>query len=180
MLLADVRDGFAKSHLGPDDDRRLTTKQLLDWLHALEERPWSAWGKAKKPITDMQLARLLRPYGVRSTTVWLGEGVAAKGYHLRSFEDAFSRYLPSIPPEGANFIRKAVRTAGKQGESEDSAAVMDSTPNGSENAGNPSNSGGSDGLTGENEGKGRHGSIWTEIELDDASSPFVNDGGEDQ
>jgi hypothetical protein len=105
VLLADIRDIFAR--LPPRDDApheagagrptdgpRLLTKQLLEELIGLEERPWGVWGKSRKPLTDTGLAALLRPYGIRSATV-RGEGSdRGKGYFLRPFEDAFSRYLP--------------------------------------------------------------------------------------
>jgi hypothetical protein len=110
MLLSDVRDVFARlfpeegpTHKAertgrPDDGPRLLTKRLLDELHGLEERPWNAWGKLKKPMTDTDLASLLRPYRIRSSTVRgedaIGNPERGKGYYLRSFRDAFSRYLP--------------------------------------------------------------------------------------
>jgi hypothetical protein len=111
MLLADVREIFERlcpeEHLAhtaeragrPDDGPRLLTKRLLDELHRLEERPWSAFGKAKKPLTDIGLAGLLHDYQIRSTTVRsedaMGNPDRGRGYYLRSFDDAFARYLPS-------------------------------------------------------------------------------------
>jgi putative DNA primase/helicase len=110
MLLSDIRDIFARlspedgpvnkaERTGrPDDGPRLLTKRLLDELHSLEERPWNAWGRLKKPMTDTDLASLLRPYRIRSDTVRgedaIGNPERGKGYYLRSFKDAFSRYLP--------------------------------------------------------------------------------------
>ena len=148
VLLADIRDIFAR--LPPRDDAahgtgtgrpsdgpRLLTRQLLDELIGLEERPWGAWGKAQKPLTDTGLAGLLRPYRIRSATV-RGEGSdRGKGYSLRSFEDAFSRYLP-IPGVST---RDIVTNPGNTGESEDFADVTNSVCHGSENAENASNSG---------------------------------------
>jgi hypothetical protein len=105
-LLTDIRDIFAR--LGPKeaadqidegpgrprDGPRLLTREIIDELVRLEERPWGAWGKAQKPLTDVGLSKLLRPYGIRSGTVRGDNDVTGKGYYLRSFEDAFSRYLP--------------------------------------------------------------------------------------
>ena len=49
-------------------------------------------------MTDTDLASLLRPYRIRSDTVRgedaMGNPERGKGYYLRSFKDAFSRYLP--------------------------------------------------------------------------------------
>jgi hypothetical protein len=112
LLLGDIRDVFARmfpeghpAHREgagrPDDGPRLLTKHLLAELHKLEERPWNTFGRAKKPMTDMGLASLLRSYRIHSKTV-RGEDEAGnpergKGYYLRSFVDAFTRYLP-FPP----------------------------------------------------------------------------------
>ena len=153
VLLADIRDIFARlfpeGHPAhnqegqggrPDDGPRLLTKQLLDELHGLEERPWVAWGKSRKPLTDTGLASLLRPYGVHSSTVrepLASPNVRGKGYFLRSFKDVFSRYLPS---SGLS-TRANVPNPANAGENE----VFEDVPNrvwyGSENAGNASNSG---------------------------------------
>jgi hypothetical protein len=158
VLLADIRDLFAKSsqeYLGhetgtagrPDDGPRLTTNQLLEGLIALEERPWAAWGRSKKPITGMGLAALLRPYGVRSGTIRTSNNPrlagTAKGYYLKAFEDAFSRYLPGF----ADPSRHTVTSVGKQGESTVFVDGTKSDCDGSENAGNPSNSRPCDGVT---------------------------------
>jgi putative DNA primase/helicase len=128
VLLADIHDIFARAYppedaahkagqVGrPDDGPRLLTRRLLDELIRLEERPWGAWGKARKPMTDMGLASVLRPYGVRSSTVRSEDAVGnverGKGYFLRSFEDAFSRYLAISGLSG----RAIVPNAGNAGE----------------------------------------------------------------
>lgn len=126
VLLADIYAIFARlyppGHAAPksgrvgrpDDGPRLATKQLLDELMGLEERPWSAWGKSRKPLTDTGLASLLRPYGVRSGTVRLDDGSTPKGYYRNSFNDVFSRYLPY---PGVSTLRPATN-AGNAGETE--------------------------------------------------------------
>jgi putative DNA primase/helicase len=74
----------------------LTTKTLITALCADEERPWATnnWGK---PITDRQLAKLLKPFSIISETVQTSEtGEAqAKGYRRAHFDDACDRYLIS-------------------------------------------------------------------------------------
>src|SRR5262249_8851251 len=69
-------------------------KTLVAALCAAEERPWATWNKGK-PISDRQVARLLKPFAIISETVQTSEtGVAkAKGYRRAHFEDAFGRYL---------------------------------------------------------------------------------------
>ena len=128
LLLADIRDIFAKEPEPdpldmlepdkggrPDDGPRMSSKRLLQALVDLEERPWSAWGRAKKPLTGKALSDLLKPYKVRSTDVRIDESTHAKGYYLRTFDDVFTRYLPH-----SAFSSVQGRTnPGKQGESED-------------------------------------------------------------
>jgi hypothetical protein len=153
VMLMDIRDIFARlfpedgpAHRAertgrPNDGPRLLTKRLLDELHRLEERQWSAWGKAKKPMTDTALASLLRTYRIRSNTVRgediMGNPERGKGYYLRSFKDAFSRYLPPYGP--------STRDNETNPENVEGAEVFKDVTNtechGSQDGGNASNSG---------------------------------------
>jgi hypothetical protein len=142
-LLSDIRDIFASEDHADHDDKygpRLATKHLLGELHRLEERSWSVWGKARKPITDVALAALLRGYGIRSGSVRLEDGSTPKGYYLRSFQEAFARYLSPTSLYPPALVRHAATTPRKPGESEDFAAATSEFFGGSENARNPSNS----------------------------------------
>jgi Protein of unknown function (DUF3631) len=40
----------------------MTSADLVAALVADPERPWATWGKNDKPLTQNQLARLLRPF----------------------------------------------------------------------------------------------------------------------
>ena len=51
-----------------------------------------------KPITTNQLARALRPFGIWSNNMRMADAKVRKGYALKDFADAFSRYTPPIPP----------------------------------------------------------------------------------
>src|SRR6516164_1201846 len=62
-LLADVKKAFAACGLA-----ELPTKALIAALCADPERPWAAYAK-REQITDRQLAKLLRPFGIVSVTV---------------------------------------------------------------------------------------------------------------
>jgi Protein of unknown function (DUF3631) len=89
-LLADIKAAF-------DSAGRtvFTTKTLLaDHLCADAERPWATWNKGK-PITDRQLAKLLRAFTIISENVQTSETgePQAKGYRRVHFDDAFERYL---------------------------------------------------------------------------------------
>jgi hypothetical protein len=125
LLLSDIRDIFIHAFPPdreaeregpgrPDDGPKLATKDLLEKLHGREERPWGAWGRARKPMTDKALGDRLRPYGVRSRTIRVGTSTP-KGYYLRAFQDAFARYLP------ASLLSKrhTATNAANQGETED-------------------------------------------------------------
>jgi hypothetical protein len=64
-------------------------------LSEVKERPWAEMRKGK-PLTEMALAGLLRPYGIRSRTIWMGEE-SAKGYLTEDFTEAVRRYaLPLV------------------------------------------------------------------------------------
>jgi putative DNA primase/helicase len=86
-LLGDIRKAFDASQ-APE----LSTKALIAALCLDEERPWSAYSKGV-PITDRQLAKLLRPFRITSTTVYPPGAPHAKGYRRADFEDIWGRYL---------------------------------------------------------------------------------------
>ncbi len=62
----------------------------------MEGRPWPEYGRGRKPITTNQIAKLLRPLGIRPGTVRYGVETP-KGYKLETFENVFARYLSRIP-----------------------------------------------------------------------------------
>jgi hypothetical protein len=90
QLLEDLRMLFG----GRD---RITTSGLVAELERMEERPWPEFRRGK-PITPRQVASLLRPFGIRPTTIRLTDGAVSKGYLSESCIEAFSRYLPPSPP----------------------------------------------------------------------------------
>jgi putative DNA primase/helicase len=89
MLLADLREMFDAEPSGV-----LFTREIIAALHKREDRPWSEWGKAGKPIAGRQVAGLLKPLGVK-TNQTVRRGIDHdKGYRVEWLEDAFARYLP--------------------------------------------------------------------------------------
>ena len=89
-LLADLRSVFGEAEA-------MATKSILVDLHALPEAPWG--DLRGKPLSERDLARRLKEYGVRSKTVRIGE-ITAKGYAKVDLYDAWSRYLPApLPPQ---------------------------------------------------------------------------------
>jgi Protein of unknown function (DUF3631) len=87
-LLFDIRGAFAAA--GVD---RLRSEALVDYLVSLEDRPWPEWGKTRKPISKVQVARLLQPLHISPGSIRLPDGTTRKGYYRRAFKDAFARYL---------------------------------------------------------------------------------------
>ncbi|MCL2469539.1 MAG: DUF3631 domain-containing protein [Alphaproteobacteria bacterium] len=88
-LLGDARDIFDR--LGVD---RIFTPDFISALFEVEESSWAdyKWGK---PITSEQVARLLRPYKIKSHNVRIGYR-QGKGYERKDFEEAWARYLDPV------------------------------------------------------------------------------------
>lgn len=91
MLLTDLRAIFS----APENVRAtsFSSADLCRRLASIEGRPW-AGSRRGAPIDQNQLASLLRPFKIFSTTVWLKP--PAKGYKRRDFLGTFKRYLPPI------------------------------------------------------------------------------------
>jgi hypothetical protein len=89
------------------DIRRLLTGRLLDCasvgsgelVNLLTEDKTGRWAEFSrgKALTQRQLARLLRPFGITPGTVRL-DTETAKGYSVEAFADAFARYTPTFDP----------------------------------------------------------------------------------
>ena len=88
-LLRDIRD-----ILGDRD--RMSSQDIINKLQNMEERPWSEMPFTNKAITQRQLAKMLKLYGVHSNQVRFGEKTC-KGYKREWFEKAF-RYIPDDDP----------------------------------------------------------------------------------
>lgn len=84
LLLRDLRHLF--EHV-----EELTTQDLLDRLHTLEEGPW-AHANRGKPVTGHWLGKALRRFGICSVKV-LNGGAQRRGYRRAQFSDAWVRYL---------------------------------------------------------------------------------------
>lgn len=99
-LLSDLRTIF-----GEHD--HLATEYILNKLIEIEEAPW---GDIRgKPLDARGLSNRLRPYGVESKTVRVGDRTP-KGYQRADLLDAWARYLPSSPMGAAT--RATSATAG--------------------------------------------------------------------
>ena len=92
MLLADLRELFGAAPSGI-----LFSRDILPALVKREDRPWPEY-RHGKPITEHQLAALLKPLKISSKTVRRGSDTA-KGYRSEDLADAWVRYLPPSPAD---------------------------------------------------------------------------------
>jgi putative DNA primase/helicase len=83
--LADIKLAFAETE-------EMWSIDLVEALNADQERPWATWNKGK-PLSQKQLANLLRPFRIISESIWIN-GKSSKGYKRSSFEEAWAAYLP--------------------------------------------------------------------------------------
>jgi hypothetical protein len=89
LLLADIQQVFT--------GERMFSKDFVEQLGELKERPWPEICRGSKPITERWLARNLAAFGIHSKTLRIGEAIA-KGYELADFAESFERYiLPETP-----------------------------------------------------------------------------------
>jgi hypothetical protein len=74
---------------------RITAPGLITDLAADETARWATYNKGK-PISQAQVARLLKPYGIKPKTIRWDDGTEdgsyPKGYLLEWFADVFSRF----------------------------------------------------------------------------------------
>lgn len=85
-LLADVKRIFADAKVP-----FLTTAELVEALHRVEESPWRDYD-----LNARKLAQRLRPFGVKPGH---NEAKTARGYRLDALRDAFARYLRPDPSD---------------------------------------------------------------------------------
>ncbi len=91
MLLTDIQEIF-----DTDGIEKISSKELVGALSDIEDHPWNEWRNGK-PITQNGLAHLLKPFGIFSKTIRLGDSTC-KGYVRAEFQDAFERYVKNEIP----------------------------------------------------------------------------------
>lgn len=92
QLLADIKGIFTES-----GKERIPSDELVKLLVAMEEKPWGEW-KRGQPMTVTTLAKLLTDFNIKSKQFRFGQD-RHRGYDLKSFNDAFNRYLPATDSE---------------------------------------------------------------------------------
>jgi hypothetical protein len=90
-LLADLQRIFGTA------DKK-ATEQILRALHGMDEAPWG--DLRGRPMTDRDLAKLLKPYGTGPKPVKIA-GEVSRGYQRADLVDAWRRYLPPLRQESA-------------------------------------------------------------------------------
>jgi hypothetical protein len=105
-LLADLRDVFG----GADS---MHGEAILTGLHKISEAPWGDY--FGRPLNARDLAKLLRPYGVRSVDVKI-DGVTKRGYRREHLHDPWTRYLPPPPGGSATGATSATVQVSEPGE----------------------------------------------------------------
>jgi hypothetical protein len=124
MVLRDVMEVFAERRAD-----RLQSSELVAALGEMEDRPWPEW-KHGKPMTATSLARLLKPFGVKSRKLRLGSHTL-NGYQRSEIEAAHIRYCPPLPPESGTpeQFNETNRLAGSQSGTRNPDVPVSSGPN---------------------------------------------------
>lgn len=90
LLLKDL-EGLFRSQ-GAD---RLESRKIVKWLAAMPERPWADY-RHGQPLTEQNLAELLKPFRVKSQK-WVVPGAVKRewkrGYLLADLRELFLRYV---------------------------------------------------------------------------------------
>jgi hypothetical protein len=86
-LLADMRRVFDENHA-----EMMRSSDVLAALAAELDAPWGDWyGKA---ITAQAVAKILKPFGIRTMEIWI-DGQKARGYRRDRLQPVWDRYLTS-------------------------------------------------------------------------------------
>jgi Protein of unknown function (DUF3631) len=93
-VLADIRSIF--DECGSD---RIASAALAARLAGIEESPWRP--RFGRDFDARELAKLLKSFGIRPTSIRLDDGSTPKGYYRHDFTDVWERYLasPEKPPQ---------------------------------------------------------------------------------
>lgn len=81
-----------------DGEEKMTSEDIVKALGEMADRPWSDW-KRGKPINQVQVARMLKGFGIKSQNIWIN-GKVPKGYYTADILAAQNRYSSAIDPLG--------------------------------------------------------------------------------
>lgn len=92
QLLADIYEVFETKK-----KEKIPSKDLCEYLKDLEERPWATWSKGF-PISQNQLARKLKGFGISSKGLRQPDDKVVRGYDKDNFLEVWERYC--VSPSG--------------------------------------------------------------------------------
>jgi hypothetical protein len=95
---------------------RIASAALIEALLELDDSPWGDWrgpqdDRPSRKLSQEELARLLRPFGIRPGSVWPVPrhpgAKSAKGYLRSQFEAAWAAYCPAAdtPAQDSKVVR---------------------------------------------------------------------------
>jgi hypothetical protein len=118
QLLSDLRIVFG------DELDAMATEDILHDLCVLKEAPWG--DLRGKSITDRVLARLLKPYDIRSKNIRVGVAAAVKrGYAREDLHDPWLRYL-GVPAQESATSATNTKSAAHDPEAEAERSAIES------------------------------------------------------
>ena len=91
-----MQRAFQEARQANEDDDFLSTGDILKSLNADREAPWADW-RSGNGISDEKLARMLKPFGIKSAQVQKDDK-RARGYIFGNLKPVFERYLPPESP----------------------------------------------------------------------------------
>jgi hypothetical protein len=84
----------------------IASAELLEKINQDEELPFGGWREGKG-IDARTLAKLLKPFGVKPTSLRIDDQHTPKGYRATDLRDAWKRWLPSQEPQHAQQVQRA-------------------------------------------------------------------------
>jgi hypothetical protein len=91
QLLQAIKAMFEAQMNAPQNSDRIKSEDLVNELIADATAPWATYNKGK-PISQRQVAGLLKGYDLKPKVIKLSDGSTARGYLLEWFIDPFERF----------------------------------------------------------------------------------------
>jgi hypothetical protein len=101
-----VFEGQAKDKDNKNADR-ISSARLVKLLTGDPTARWVAYGERRKPITQREVAELLKPHGIVSKNIRFEDGTkdgrVLKGYDLKMLTEAFDRFCSGSSPVSVRY-----------------------------------------------------------------------------
>ena len=100
MLIEDMRKVFRQASDPPHMPTSLDESHLFDEnvprilpaLTQMEDRPWAEYTRNSRPLTSSGLAKLLKRFDIKPTTIRVNSHLTAKGYRFVDFVKLWDSY----------------------------------------------------------------------------------------